>query len=325
MSYIDIVVSGPDMSGTSTQIKDIIEFFQIKGLKVKDIRGTEIDALFHAELFEKYNSNYLNLTQFLKDDSVPEEYKQDFREKAIDLLEGCGGTNKDLKVASFVRNNISTYIDPDSADVWIMEEPTKRGAGQTNRVVEQNRTQFGGELDPVAAAYCHQTYRVSEFLRFRKILREKNKVIVRSRSEESACYQIYDENYLNNGIDRDTYIDLPGHKIAFGHPPTHLFFACAPEDWTVEQYITLKKERSDGRLNDDHEFNVHYQLLVNKRYASNWIDDLYKDACTKYCSKTPEMIKFSLYDSKEQIRDFLYQKLETIVKPQSSASETSAE
>ena len=39
--FCDIVVGGPDMSGTSTQIKGIITYFKSKGLRVRDIRGDE--------------------------------------------------------------------------------------------------------------------------------------------------------------------------------------------------------------------------------------------------------------------------------------------
>ena len=77
-----------------------------------------------------------------------------------------------------MQNKVTSYIDPNSADVWIMEEPTKRGAGQVNRVIEQNRSAFNDELNPKAAAETHSVYRTDEFLRFRKPLRENNKIII---------------------------------------------------------------------------------------------------------------------------------------------------
>lgn len=311
--YVDLVIGGPDMSGTGTQINDIIKFFQSIGKRVRDIRGTEICALFHAEIFKQYDSKYLNLKEFLTDQSVSFEDKQKFIFEANQLLIG-GGTNEDLKIASFLDNGVSTYINPDSSDVWIMEEPTKRGAGQVNRAIEQHRTKYSSILDPIAAAYAHQTYRVDEFLRFRKILREKNKIIIRSRSEESGCYQIHDKARLPNGIPREEYLKLPGHQIAFSHPPTHLFIVCAPPNWTRQEYLILKKERKKGRLVDDHETNVDYQLLVNKRYATEWLDNLYKEGCKIHKAKLPEITRFSMYDNKEQIRKQMIDKLKSILR-----------
>lgn len=310
--YVDLVIGGPDMSGTSTQINDVIDFFQSEGKTVRDLRGNEIYALFHAQIFTEHNSGYLNLEKFLTDEEVDTEEKNEFIVKASNLLMR-GDINWDLKIASFLKNGVSTYINPDSADVWIMEEPTKRGAGQVNRTIEQQRTKYGSELDPVAAAYSHQVYRIDEFLRFRKVLREKNKIIVRSRSEESACYQVHDKDVLPNGISREQYLSLPGHKIAFGNPPTHLFIVCAPADWTKEEYVLLKNERGKGRFIDDHEANVDYQLLVNRRYATNWLEELYKEGCGMYSAKVPEIIRFDIYDSKQQIKKQMLDELGLIV------------
>jgi hypothetical protein len=300
------------MSGTGTQVADTIDFFRGIGKKIKDLRGTEIDALFHAEIFSNYNSNFISLRDFLNSTEISQNQKEKFIFEANNLLIG-GGTNEDLKIASCVRNQVSTYIDPDSADVWILEEPTKRGAGQVNRTIEQQRTQYNSSLDATAAAYCHSIYRVDEFLRFRKILREKNKIIIRSRSEESACYQIYDENYLKNGIDRALYISLPGHQFAFGYPPTHVFIVCAKPDWTREEFLEMKKMRSAGRFIDDHEANMDYQLLTNKRYATNWFDDLYQEACSKYGTPPPEITRFDIYASKEEIKRQMSEKIKIIL------------
>ncbi|MBN2892031.1 MAG: hypothetical protein JXL97_09200, partial [Bacteroidales bacterium] len=134
--FLDLVIAGPDMSGTSTQINDIIKFLESKNLKVKDLRGTEIDALFHAEKFSEINSYYNSIHE------MPRDLQAYFLIKAQNLMSG-GGTNQDLQIASCIKNNVTTYINPDSADAWIMEEPTKRGAGQVNRTIEQNRSKFG--------------------------------------------------------------------------------------------------------------------------------------------------------------------------------------
>jgi hypothetical protein len=213
----------------------------------------------------------------------------------------------------FVKNEVSTYINPDSAEVWLMEEPTKRGAGQVKRAIEQHRTKYGSQMDTVAAAYCHQVYRIDEFFRFRKTLREKDKIIIRSRSEESACYQIYDQDHLQDGISEELYLNLPGHQIAFGNPPTHIFIVCAPEDWTKEQYLEMKAQRSGDRMIDDYEANFNYQLLVNRRYASNWLENLYQKACQIYNSTPPQIVRFSIYDSKEEIKAKMSQKIKEIL------------
>lgn len=309
--FLDIVISGPDMSGTGTQVNNLIDFFQSLGKRVRDIRGTEIDALFHAEIFNKYNSHHINLQQFLNDLQVPKDDKKEIVFQANQLMIG-GNTNEDLKVASCIKNKVSTYINPDSADVWIMEEPTKRGSGQVNRALEQQRTQYLSSFDPIAAAYCHQTYRIDEFLRFRRVLREKNKIIIRSRSEESASYQIYHKDIIPDGISMKDYLNLPGHKIAFGNPPTHLFIVCAEDGWTREQYIAIKKERSNGRYVDDHEANVDYQVLLNERYRTGWLEDLYKQGCSLYNSTMPSITRFSIYDSKEDIKQKMCESLNNL-------------
>ena len=316
MKYIDLVVCGPDMSGTGTQVKDLIDYFQSTGKKVRDMRGTEIDALFHAEIFSKYNQTHLSLQEFLNDNNVPLKDKKDFTFQANNLMFGSN-TNEDLKVASFVKNEVSTYIDPENADVWIFEEPTKRGAGQVNRAIEQNRTKYGSNLDPLAAAYNHQVYRIDEFLRFRKVLREHDKIIIRSRSEESGVYQVRDEKSLQNGINMDIFLALPGHKIAFGNPPTHIFIVCAKPDWTKEGYIKMREERRKNRLIDDHEAMIDYQLLVNRRYSTNWIEEFYKKGCNMNNAEVPEFTRFDIHDSKEEIKEKMVKKLKEILNNES--------
>lgn len=310
---IDLVISGPDMSGTGTQVQDTINLFQSLNKKVRDMRGTEIDALFHAKMFAEFNANHLNLNQWLLDPSTTDTLKLNFLLKAHQQLSG-GGTNADLKVASFLNNGVSTYIEPDSADVWIFEEPTKRGAGQVNRAIEQQRTRYKSKLDPQAAAYAHQAYRIDEFLRFRKVLRERDKIILRSRSEESAPYQIYDEDSLPNAISKEAYLNLPGHKVAFGNPPTHIFIVCALDGWTRDSYLKLKANRSgNGRLIDDHEANPDYQILVNERYRTGWFEKLYDDGCRLYGSTPPKIFRFDIYDTKEEIRQKMTETIMSIL------------
>ena len=40
--FVDLVIGGPDMSGTSTQVNDFIMFFKENGKVVKDIKGRRI-------------------------------------------------------------------------------------------------------------------------------------------------------------------------------------------------------------------------------------------------------------------------------------------
>lgn len=305
---LDLVIAGPDMSGTTTQISNTIKFFENRGIQVRDIRGTEIDALFHAEEFLQYNAEFRSLQDYLKSQR-PETEKNQLLRQVTEKLIG-GGTNQDLQVASMVQNECSTYINPNSADVWIMEEPTKRGAGQVCRAIEQNRSKYGDTLNGTSAAHAHQAYRTDEFLRFRKTLREQGKAVIRSRSEESACYQIYDEENLQSGITEEAYLELPGHKVAFANPPTDIFVACAIEGWTKESYLKLKQERSGGRALDDHESNWSYQILVNERYRTQWLDNLYAKGCDLHEAKEPTISRFNLYDSMKDIEKQMNEKLE---------------
>lgn len=313
MPFIDLVLGGPDLSGTTTQIEDIINFFKQQGREVRDLRGTEIDALFHAEQFSSLNFGYISLREFLTENKELPSFYDGVVHSLSKRLTG-GGTNEDLQIASMVKNDITTYINPNSAEIWIMEEPPKRGAGQTNRTFEQQRTKYGSQIHPVSAAHCHQAYRSDEFFRFRKILREKDKIILRSRSEESACYQIYHPQHLPDGISREEYLRLPGHQFAFGHPPTHLFIVCGPETWTEADYLELKRQRSAGRKLDDHELNPAYQVLVNQRYATNWLEELYEQGCRLYHAEPPKIFRFSIYDSKEAIRTQMTTRLREILK-----------
>ena len=319
--FLDIVVCGPDMSGTSTQIKGITKFFQDKEMRVKDLRGTEIDALFHSENFQKeinkvWGNNYLNFNEFLKKvkDCATETIfsPRDFLDYANNLLSG-GGTNQDLRVASMVKNDVTTYIDPNSAEVWILEEPTKRGAGQVNRVIEQNRSVFGNKLNPKAATEAHSIYRTDEFLRFRKPLRKNKKIILRSRSEESATYQVFNFFYLKEGVSKKYYLQLEGHKIAFRNPPTHIFVVCAPKNWKVKDYLELKKERSGNRSLDDHEKNADYQVLINKRYATDWLERFYIKGTNKYGGEMPEITRFDIYNTPEKMIKQMSEKLESLL------------
>jgi len=287
--FIDLVICGPDMSGTSTQIEDTIEFFQKQNKIVRDMRGTEDSALFHAERFNLHNKNELSLDSFInKNNSVNSPVKLNLVYEISHLRNGFYGEQK-LRIASMIKNDVTTYINLNSADVWIFEEPTHRGAGQDCRIVENNRSKFDSKTDQIAIAMAHQSYRIAEFLKFRKPLREAGKIIIRSRSEESGCYQIFEKDLIKSGIIKTKYLNLPGHKIAFANPPTHLFIVCGPKDWTVKEYVKLKKERSKDRVIDDLENNAPYQVLVNKRYATDWLENLYQEGCNFHGGTIPKI------------------------------------
>jgi len=301
------------MSGTGTQITDLTEYFEIKRMAVRDMRKTELDALFHAGRFYPENQNYRSFQEYLADTSVPEAKKNQML-RDMNACLSDGGTNQDLKIASCVKNQVSTYVNPHSADVWIFEEPTKRGAGQVNRAIEQHRSEYENKIDPIAAAYAHQAYRVDEFLRFRRVLREEKKIILRSRSEESACYQIQDKKALPHGISEKEYLNLPGHLVAFKNPPTHIFIVCGSASWTKKDYAELRAARDQGRLVDDHERNADYMVLVNKRYASDWLEKLYKKGCGRFKVKPPQIIRFDIHASKAEIKEQMAVEIDKILK-----------
>jgi thymidylate kinase len=311
--FIDLVIAGPDFSGTTTQINDLVSHFKSNNFRVRDLRGTEVDALFHADRFSDINYEYDSLKDFLDDPDTTQNSKNIFLEEVYDLLSGRNNRS-DLLLGSMIKNDCSTYIDPASADVWVMEEPPRRGAGQICRTIEQNRSKYGSQLDGLSAALAHQAYRTDEFLRFRKPLRDAGKIIIRSRSEESACYQVYDEKNLRSGIRLNEYLMLPGHKIAFANPPTHIFVVCGPIDWDKDEYLKLKSERTGNRILDDHEKNYSYQLLVNQRYATDWINNLYRQGCSMYQSREPEIIRFDIYNDKETTRLSMRDKIEEILR-----------
>ena len=309
--FTDLVISGCDFSGTTTQLFGLADYLYSKNYKIRDLRGSEREAMFHSEAMKEFNQNYAGFGEFLNDNYNAETRKQRAIKELGDLMKLT-----DFKISSMIHNEISEYIDPNSADAWIMEEPTRRGAGQTVRGFELYRSQFGSEINPISAALAHQAYRSEEFYRFRKILRDNKKIIIRSRSEESACYQIQDEINLPEGISREQYLSLPGHKIAFGNSPTNIFLVVGPADWKPIDYATLKGQRCGNRLLDDHEKNFEYQIMVNKRYATDWIENLYEEGCKMHNGKVPEITRFDIYDSKEQIMNKMISKLESILESQ---------
>ncbi|HYD03631.1 MAG TPA: hypothetical protein VEC16_05010 [Alphaproteobacteria bacterium] len=319
--YVDLVVSGPDFSGTSTQIDhDIIPYLKNdKNLVVRDIRGTEFDALFHAEKFKDWNKDFSSLEEFRN--KVHNSHYEKLAVEMTKMLAGIG-YNK-LHIGSMVDSKIdcdketgkriTEYIDPNSADAWIMEEPTYRGAGQVVRTIELYRTKFGSNANPYAAAMALQAIREDEFLRFRGPLRDAGKIIVRSRSEEAGCYQIHDKDANPNGIKHADFYGFPGNQKAFENPPTDLFIVCGPKGWDKDEYIKLKEARTGKRITDDFENNIPLQLLINERYAGNFIEDLYKWGCGANDSKPPKIYRFDIYKTKEVIRKKMQSRLEKIL------------
>lgn len=309
LPFFDLVIAGPDMSGTSSQIGYLMKYLQKTGYKVGDMRGNEKDALFHAEEFNRINKIFATYGAFRKDvDANFNDWV--YFSRAVDELQ-----NK-LKLATFVDNpnedqlGKMTWINPKKNDAWIFEEPTKRGAGQVCRVTDSNMSYFWKETDPKSLSTSHSVYRRDEFLRFREVLINLGIPIIRSRSEESGAYQIADMKVFPNGTGHQYYFELPGHKTAFANPPTHIFIAHAPEDWTEKQYLDLKKERSKGRILDDLEVNAPFQVMVNNRYATNWMKNFYEEGCKQFGSTPPKIYRFNLYDSEEKLEKEMIKTLE---------------
>lgn len=309
-NFIDLVIGGPDMSGTSTQIADLIIFFQSSGQRVRDLRGTELEALFHAEKYVEYNNNLLSMQEYA--DKV-EDPRPLLRQLGNYFVKFPGNPDY-LRFASCVKNENSTYVNPNSADVWVMEEPTHRGAGLVCRLFDQKYRSFGAKLNLFAEALDHQAYRREEFFRFRKPLREAGKIIIRSRSEESACYQIKDERIFPNGPSMEEYLSMPGHQIAFANPPTHIWIVCGPAKSTLDMWLKLREQRGKGRTLDDFELDINRQLLVNDRYAGDWLEALYQKGCTMYGSTPPQIIKFNIYDTMDEIKQKMGDNMTKILK-----------
>lgn len=286
---LDIVICGPDYSGTTTQIGDAIQFFKQQGLHVKDLRGNEVDAFFHTEKFQKQFGKYISLKD--AQNNLPVANLRDYFRSEL----------KKSKVPAAIQSENFSFINPDSADVFVMEEPTYRGSGADIRNTFLYASNLGESVSQTTKAQSYAADRLKEFIRFRKHFREAGKIILRSRSEESACYQINDPNYLLEGISKKEYFALEGNKIAFANPPTDIITVSGKPDWTVEEMIALRQERGGNRITDDHEKDTQYQLLVNKRYANHWLDNLYTNGCPKGVI-TPDIHRLYINEPKEVIR-----------------------
>lgn len=306
MKQIDLVIAGMDLSGTSTQVKFLTKHLQNKGLIVKDLKGTEHDALFHSNLFISHNMGYFSFTEFLKDSKGSPAAKLNVYEKMNYLM-------SKLQVASMVRTDKTSYIDPNSADVWLLEEPTRRGAGQTVRTFELCRGDYSIPSNQNAAGLAHSAYRSPECYRFRKPLLDAGKSVIRSRSEESGVYQIEDSKFLKQGVPFWDFIKFPGNEVAFSNPPTYIFVVHGSADMTAEEYKKIQKERNQGKIMDDYEKDVSYQLMINRRYATDFLEKLYSNACALYGSKPPQIFRFPLETTIEEKEQMMTETLDKIL------------
>ncbi|MGM5480326.1 MAG: hypothetical protein ACQESC_02595 [Nanobdellota archaeon] len=327
---LDIVVSGFDRSGTSTQITGIINHFQEKyDANVKDFRGTENAVLFHTphiqDIIKRHDlsQKHISWKTFLLDNNIPSTLKQEISFEYAKMMEGVESkdnslkkANIDLKIGAIVDDNEYFTAIPLDFDVGVFEEPSKRSAGVDSRKTEQKMSSFKRSGTPREALDAHSVYRKSEFLQFRKPLREANKIIVRSRSEESTlAYQFFDEKVLENGISEEEFLSKAGiSKYALVNPPTHAFIVCGPEDMTKEDLKKLYASREDGRVADDYEKDLDYQLMVNKRYASGFVEKMYEKFSKQFNTKKPEFIYLSLYDNIETINKKIGDNIERMVK-----------
>ncbi|MFP4118506.1 MAG: hypothetical protein ACLFTH_00450 [Candidatus Woesearchaeota archaeon] len=327
---LDIGISGFDRSGTSTQINGIIDHLEKQyGLQVKDFRGSENAALFHADQFRDKIGNHISWKGFLLDNSIPSSVKMELSYEFAKLMEGVSTINgpdgepvnkkagADLKIGAFADDDeYFTRLSLENLDVAIFEEPAKRTSGVSCRKVEQKMSAFDRDLTPRETLLAHSIYRKDEFLRFRERLRMHNKIIVRSRTEESTmAYQFMDKNVLPKGTTLEEFMDAPGiTEYALKYPPTHLFIVCGPEDMTKDDLKSIYNARNDGRVEDDFEKNLDYQLLVNNRYASGEVELLYEKLCPELGARKPEFIYLNLYDDIETMNSKITGELDRIIK-----------
>ena len=108
---IDLVISGCDFSGTSTQIAGIMDYLKSQGKVVRDLRGSETDAMFHAHSIMPYNKVHSSLNEFLNDPRVHPLIIQAVLNDINKLTRKNG-----FGISSMVENDVSEYINPWSAD-----------------------------------------------------------------------------------------------------------------------------------------------------------------------------------------------------------------
>lgn len=292
--YLDIVIGGPDHSGTSTQIDDAIKLFQSKGLVVKDLRGGEAEALFHAIHIDS-KEHYLNKETFHNANGRFARYRKSIYDKINEKMNY-------KQFASMVQNNISTYIEPNSADVWVLEEPSNRKVGTAIRQNILYASKFGIEFNKMEEAQAYSLDRKIEYMLFRGPMREAGKIILRSRSEESAAYQLYDAKFNKLGPKSGEFQELEGNKNAFINGPTHIFTVSGDQYWTLEDSRKLQKTRGSHKNADDKELNIEYQYMVNRRYGTKWVENLYEIAKDKFGCKMPKFYWMNIIESKETIK-----------------------
>ncbi len=318
-SYLDIVICGPDHSGTSTQINDSIEFFKNKNLVVKDLRGGEFNALFHRQsefIYDKLKFccsedevkksivNYDSFVKFANEKKVTNLIRE-VDEKIIKDL-------RSNKPSSMVDNGICNFINPDYADVWVMEEPSKRGVGFAIRNLLMYASSFNQYYDKKEEAYAYSLDRKVEFDLYRKVLRDEGKIILRSRSEESLLYQLHDREIIRDGYLLSEAISLPGNKNAFMNGPDHLLVVAGKDGWTLSDAEKLAL-RGTNKVLDDFEQDIPRQALVGRRYASSDLEDMYAQANIFFGSKIPSFHRFDIWKSKGEIRDEMNSVLEKIL------------
>ncbi len=320
---LDIVVGGPDHSGTSTQIKDIIKYFQNKGLRVKDLRGTEIDILFHrqTEYIKSFikirqggmkkqlvfdNLNLKSLEKFVKEHKLDILQKEVYKRIMEDL--------KTKKTPSMIKNDVSLYLNPNLADVWVMEEPSKIQVGSAIRSGILYASKFRQKYTKYEEALAYALDRKLSYELFRKPLLDAGKIILRSRSEESLLYQLYDKKLNPKGPKMKKAIDIEGNALAFENPTDYLFIVSGLErKWTLKDAKKLA-ERGKGKILDDKELNLDYQRLVGERYAQSMLEKMYSKAEKKFGSMAPQIHRFDIWKTPEEIKKDMYTVLDTIVK-----------
>ena len=131
-------------------------------------------------------------------------------------------------------------------------------------------------------------------LLYKKLERRFDNVIYRlglAKSRRQARQKINHNHFQVNG----KRMNIPSYEVKAG------------------DIIKLKEKRSRGRRLDDHEKKVDYQLLVNQRYATDWLENLYKKGTKMYGGKMPEITRFNIYDTPEEIDQKMAKKISLIL------------
>jgi hypothetical protein len=78
--------------------------------------------------------------------------------------------------------------------------------------------------------------------------------------------------------------------------------AHGPDNWTVADMTAFAEKRMGGRLRDDYEKDADYQLLINKRYATDSLENLYRVGTKLHHGIMPTFIRFDMTKPKNLLQ-----------------------